>query len=107
MGSAGRSEQPGPVVCDPTTRQRRLWQVLPGYETVQRADWVSGTRPGESLPGAAFVEEGAACHLARKALGDPDADVDEETRNRFRPITAEDVAATLRVIWKDRLKRWQ
>jgi hypothetical protein len=82
-----------------------LWEGLPGFQKVQRAERLSGPDPEKGLLGAAYVEEGAARCLARQALGDPEADV-EEIWPKFRPTTADDIAATLRTAWGELLAKW-
>lgn len=82
------------------------WKWLPGLETVQSAEQLSGTRPGQALPGVAFVQEGAARYLARTVAGDPDADVDDEAVKKIRVLTAAEIAASLRVLWEEYLEKW-
>jgi hypothetical protein len=83
------------------------WKPLPGFETVKRAEGLAEGRPDEGIPGAAFVEVGAARYLVRAALGDPEADVDDETAKQVPVPTAEAIAASLRLVWEEQLKRWE
>jgi hypothetical protein len=83
-----------------------LWKLLPGFETIKRADELSAHRPGKWPPGCAYVEEGAARYLARAKMGKPELDVDEETMEKFRPVTAEDIANNLRTFWHEMLAKW-
>jgi hypothetical protein len=82
---------------------------LPGYSSVKRAERLAfGTQEGgRQIFGAAFVEEGVARLLAREAVGDREAEIDEQTLKRFWPVTtSESIAASLRTVWKERLEKW-
>ena len=83
-----------------------LWKLHPGFNTIQRADSISGTRPDQPLPGAAFVKEGVARWLIYRKLGDREAKVDDEAVKAVRVTTAEDVAAGLHADLEQLLEKW-
>src|SRR5262249_20195991 len=72
-----------------------LWQQRPGFATIQRADRISGTRPDQPIPGAAFVQEGVARWLLQQERGDPEAEFDDEAVKAVRVGNADDIAAHL------------
>jgi hypothetical protein len=83
-----------------------LWQGRPGLSTVQRADRISGTRPGQSFPGAAFEPEGVARWLLWQERGDPEAVVDDEAVKAVRVANADDMAANLHATFERLLEKW-
>lgn len=83
-----------------------MWQSWPGYRMVKAAERTSGPNPETGRSGAAYVEVGAARYFARLALGDPEADVDEETLKDFPVVTPESMAKDLRTAWEYGLKKW-
>src|SRR5262249_57545962 len=82
-----------------------LWQGRPGLRTIQRADRVSGTRPDQSFPGAAFVRDGVARWLIVQKLGDREAEVDDEAVKAVRVGTAEEVAANLHAAFEQLMEK--
>jgi hypothetical protein len=82
-----------------------LWQQRPGFSTIQRADQISGTRPGQPFPGAAFVQEGVARWLLKQERGE-EAILDEEAVKAVRVSTAADIAAHLHTTFEQLLQKW-
>jgi len=83
-----------------------LWQQRPGLNTIKRADKVSGTLPGQSLPGAAFVQEGVARWLLQQKAGNPEAEFDDEAVKAVRVGNADDIAAQLHATFKHLMEKW-
>jgi len=84
-----------------------FWKIMPGYETVKRAERFTKGDPDRGVPGAAFVAEGVARRRARAIVGDDNWDVDQETMKECWPETADDIAAGMRVVWEDLRKKWE
>ena len=82
-----------------------LWEKLPGFATVKRAERLVRVDAATGRPGTAYVAEGAARYLARHALGGPEASIDEETCQKYWPVTAENIATTLHLAWKECLEK--
>ncbi len=83
-----------------------LWRLLPGFETVLRAERASEANPQTGLPGAAFTAEGVGRYLARTTAKDPEAEVDEATLKKFSPVTGDDVAASLQAAFEHGMEKW-
>jgi hypothetical protein len=83
-----------------------LWQERPGFQTIKRADRISGTAPDDPRPGAAFVEEGVARLLIRRELGDPEAFVDDDAVKKVRVLNTDDIAAGLRMVLERHMAKW-
>jgi hypothetical protein len=84
-----------------------IWKVLPGYETVKKAEKFAKGDPDHGVPAAAFTAEGVARRRARAAVEDDNWDVDEESLKKCWPETADDIAAGLRVAWEELRKKWE
>src|SRR5260370_1216650 len=82
-----------------------LWKLRPGFNTIKRADRISGTRPDQSIPGAAFVQEGVARWLIRQKLGH-EAEVDDEAVKAVRVGNADDMAASLHAAFEQLMEKW-
>jgi hypothetical protein len=82
-----------------------VWRLLPGFDTIQRADSISGSRPDKSTPGAAFVEEGAARWLIRQTRVD-EAVMDDEAVKAVRVVNADGMAATLHAEFERLIEKW-
>jgi hypothetical protein len=82
-----------------------LWQQRPGYSTVQRTEQLSGTRPGQRLPGAAFVQEGMARWLLKQGRGE-EAVPDDGAVPAVPVGNAEDMAAHLHAAFDQLLEQW-
>lgn len=84
-------------------------EILPGFSTIQRAEQLSGERP-DGRPGIAYVAEGVARYLARRAGADPAADkvgdMATEALKPFWPVTAENIAASLHASLNLREEWW-
>jgi hypothetical protein len=93
--------------ADMNVDPENLWQRRPGFNTIKRADRVSGTRPGQSFPGAAFVQEGVARWLLQQKSGDPEAVFDDETVKAVRVGNADDMAAQLHVAFEQLMEKWR
>jgi hypothetical protein len=85
-----------------------FWEQLPGMETVRRvARWTDPDPETGSTPGPAFTAEGVARFAVGRESGKRDAPMDAETLARFQPVTAEDIAAELRLCWDKLRERWE
>jgi len=84
-----------------------FWKLLPGYETVKDAEELAAGTTNQRVPGIAYKAAGAARYLARAIVGDPDWDVDEESLKKCWPVTANGIAASLRVAWKEEVSKWE
>ena len=83
-----------------------LWEGRPGLQRIKRANVVSGTGPGQGLPGAAFVEEGVARLVIQYGLGDREAEVDDDAVKEVRIVNADNIAADLHIILEKLMKQW-
>jgi len=83
-----------------------FWEGRPGLKTIKRADAVSGTGPGQGLPGAAFVEEGVARLVIQYGLRDREAEVDDDAVKEVRIVNADNIAADLHIILEKLMEQW-
>jgi hypothetical protein len=80
--------------------------LRPGFQTIQRADRVSGTRPDKPIAGAAFVKEGVARWLLHQKAGDCEAVFDNEAVKAVPVADASDMAADLHATFEQLLQKW-
>ena len=90
-----------PILVDPNSPE----VVVQGLAR-KRSD-LAGPNPQTGFPGPAFTAEGVAGFRARQALGNPEAELDEATLAKHRPVTAEEIAADLREVWEQLRQRWR
>jgi hypothetical protein len=83
-----------------------LWEGRPGLKRIKRADVVSGTGPGQGIPGAAFVEEGVARWVIQYRLGDREAEVDDDAVKEVRIVNADSIAAELHILLEKLMEQW-
>jgi hypothetical protein len=83
-----------------------FWKLLPGYQTVKDAEELATGSTDRQVYGIAYKAVGAARYLARAIVDDPDWDVDEESLTKYWPVTANGIAASLRLAWKEEVSKW-